>query len=586
MPGRFPPEFIQELLARVSIVDVVNARVPLTQAGREFKACCPFHNEKTPSFYVSPQKQFYHCFGCGESGTAISFLMNYGNMRFYEAVEELAADAGLELPARQSGGPPVSGDFDKLLELMSQVQSAYRNELHRGGNSKPRDYLTGRGINREYSIKFGIGYAPDEWDYLLKRFGGNGQDRDLLLKAGLVIKKDNGNLYDRFRGRVMFPIEDRRGRVIGFGGRVIGDGEPKYLNSPETVLFKKGNELFGLHAALAPIKKAGKVIIVEGYTDVVGLAQNGVDYAVATLGTATTTYHVRELFRAAKELVFCFDGDTAGRTAAWRALESVLPMMHDGNMVSFVFLPQGQDPDSMIREEGKEKFEERIGEGKPIAEFIFDELEGKADISRHDGKAKLLEEFKPIYANLPNSSIRALMLEDLHLKTGLGVSFIRETLDKESSNVGPRRSTPQTSEKDLGLVTKALAVLVQNPDIGWSIENPSELVILNDPNVRLLVEVMGFVKEHPKVKTAAVVEYFRESEHFETIQKFADLQHYITQESLETEFDDAVERLYRRVQEQRSEALVEKYNLMTDDDARSLLEALERKHTVPKSAEA
>ncbi len=577
MPGKIPSEFIQELLARVDIVDVINSRVPLTKSGREYKACCPFHNERTPSFYVSPQKQFYHCFGCGESGTAVSFLIKYGNLQFREAIEDLASAVGMEVPVSQQGRP-VSGDFERLLELMSKVQAVYKNELHRSENPVPRDYLKGRGITRESSLKFGIGYSPDEWDFLLNKFGKNDFDRTLLDKAGLIVKNDKGGYYDRFRGRIMFPIEDRRGRVIAFGGRVIGSGEPKYLNSPETTLFKKSNELFGLSAALTPVRKAGKVLIVEGYTDVVGLAQGGVEYAVATLGTATTPYHARELFRAAKELVFCFDGDNAGRNAAWRAMESVLPMMYDGKLVSFVFLPQGQDPDSMIKEEGKDAFEDRIQKGKPIADFIFAELESRTDMNRHEGKANLIEDFKPIYSSMPDSSIRELMVSDLIEKTGLSESFIHSRLSHHSTHRGPQRSVPKTTRTgSLDLASKALAVLVQNPSFGWSRTGLRELEILKDPNVRLLVEVIGFLKEHPNINTAALVENFRESEHFDTLQKFAELEHNVALVSLEGEFEGMIEKLYQRVADEKRRNLTQKSD-MTPDDLKRLQESLEIRH--------
>ena len=577
MPGKIPSEFIQELLARVDIVDVINSRVPLTKSGREYKACCPFHNERTPSFFVSPQKQFYHCFGCGESGTAVSFLIKYGNLQFREAIEDLASAVGMEVPVSQQGRP-VSGDFERLLELMSKVQADYKNELHRSENSVPRNYLKGRGITRESSLKFGIGYAPDEWDFLLKKFGKNDFDRTLLDKAGLIVKNDKGGYYDRFRGRIMFPIEDRRGRVIAFGGRVIGSGEPKYLNSPETILFKKSNELFGLSAALTPIRRAGKVLIVEGYTDVVGLAQGGVEYAVATLGTATTPYHARELFRAAKELVFCFDGDNAGRNAAWRAMESVLPMMYDGKLVSFVFLPQGQDPDSMIKEEGKDAFEDRIQKGKPIADFIFAELESRTDMNRHEGKANLIEDFKPIYSSMPDSSIRELMVSDLIEKTGLSESFIHSRLSQHSTHRGPQRSVPKTTRTgSLDLASKALAVLVQNPSFGWSRTSLRELEILKDPNVRLLVEVIGFLKEHPNINTAALVENFRESEHFDTLQKFAELEHKVAPVSLEGEFEGMIEKLYQRVADEKRRNLTQKSDL-TADELKRLQESLEIRH--------
>ncbi|MDE0309644.1 MAG: DNA primase [Acidiferrobacterales bacterium] len=577
MPGKIPSEFIQELLARVDIVDVINSRVPLTKSGREYKACCPFHNERTPSFFVNPQKQFYHCFGCGESGTAISFLIKYGNLQFREAIEDLASAVGMEVPATQ-WGRPVSGDFEKLLELMSNVQSAYKTELHRAENSVPRDYLKGRGITRESSLKFGIGYAPDEWDFLLNKFGRNDFERNLLDKAGLITKKDGGGYYDRFRGRIMFPIEDRRGRVIAFGGRVIGSGEPKYLNSPETMLFKKSNELFGLSAALPAIRKAGKVLIVEGYTDVVGLAQGGVEYAVATLGTATTPYHGRELFRTANELVFCFDGDRAGRKAAWRAMESVLPMMYDGRLVSFVFLPQGEDPDSMIREEGKDALEARILSGKPIADFIFDVLENRTDMNRHDGKAKLIEDFKSIFVHMPDSSLRELMLSDLREKTGLSEHFISSRLSQTSTHRGPQRSVPKSTRTGpLDLASKALAVLVQNPSFGWSRTSLSELEVLKDSNVRLLVEVIGLLKEHPNITTAALIENFRESEHFAILQKFAKLEHNVAPGGLQGEFEGMIEKLYQRVADEGRRSLTMKPEL-TAEELREIQDGLQSRH--------
>ncbi len=483
----------------------------------------------------------------------------------------------MEVPVTQRGRP-VSGDFERLLELMSNIQSAYKNELHRSEYSVPRDYLKGRGITRESSLRFGIGYAPDEWDFLLKRFGKNDFDRTLLDKAGLIKKNDKGGYYDRFRGRIMFPIEDRRGRVIAFGGRIIGAGEPKYLNSPETMLFKKSNELFGLSAALTPIRQAGKVLIVEGYTDVVGLTQGGVEYAVATLGTATTPYHARELFRAAKELVFCFDGDNAGRKAAWRAMESVLPMMYDGRLVSFVFLPQGEDPDSMIKEEGKDAFEDRIQQGKPIADFIFDELESRTNMNRHDGKARLVEDFKPIYANMPDSSLRKLMLNDLTKKTGLSEQFIDSRLSQTPTQRSHQRNVPKpTPTGPLDLTSKALAVLVQNSELGWSLPSVRELEILKDPKVRLLVEVIRFLNEHPKISTAALVENFRESEHFATLQKFAELEHNVARGSLKGEFEGMIEKLYQRVADERRRNLTQKSD-MTSEDLRNIQESLESRH--------
>ena len=569
MPSTIPSEFIQELLARVDIVDVINASVPLAKSGREYKACCPFHNEKTPSFFVNPAKQFYHCFGCGESGTAISFLMKYRNLQFRETVEELASIAGMEIPVNRTR-ISSSGDFEKLLELMTQVQSAYKNELHRGEHSSsPREYLKSREITREASLKFGIGYAPDRWDFLLKKFGRNAEDCKLLEKAGLVTSNEKGKSYDRFRGRLMFPITDRRGRVIGFGGRIIGSGEPKYLNSPETLLFKKSNELFGLHEALTAIKQAGKVIVVEGYTDVVALSQNAVENIVATLGTATTPFHVRALFQTAPEIVFCFDGDAAGRTAAWRAMESALPMMYDGKLVSFVFLPQGHDPDSMIREEGKEKFLERISSGEPITNFIFRILLENTDMNRHDGKAKLVEDFKPLYSKLPDSTLRQYMLNELVNYTGLTESFLLSRLLSEESNARDKnvehRSSSTSDENPNRLTTKALAAVVQNPQLvlllqnkngGMPFQDINDLEKLDAPNTRLLVVVLGMLAVNPEMTTATLVEKFRGTNFFDLIMDFVSMQYDISEQSLEQEFEGIMSKLGELVQEQKHKEFV------------------------------
>ena len=569
MPSTIPSDFIQELLARVDIVDVINASVPLVKSGREYKACCPFHNEKTPSFFVNPAKQFYHCFGCGESGTAISFLMKYRNLQFRETIEELASIAGMEIPVDRSRRPS-SGDFERLLELMTQVQSAYKHELHRGEHSSsPRDYLKSREISREAALKFGIGYAPDRWDFLLKKFGRNAQDCKLLEKAGLVTSKEKGKFYDRFRDRLMFPITDRRGRVIGFGGRIIGSGEPKYLNSPETLLFKKSNELFGLHEALTAIKQAGKVLVVEGYTDVVALSQSGVENVVATLGTATTPFHVRALFQTAPEIVFCFDGDAAGRTAAWRAMESALPMMYDGKLVSFVFLPQGHDPDSMIREEGKEKFLERISSGEPITDFIFRILLENTDMNRHDGKAKLVEDFKPLYSKLPDSTLRQLMLTELVQYTGLTEGFILSRLLQEKSNARDKtvehRSSSIGDENQSKLTTRALAAVVQNPQLvlllqnkndGMPFQDINELEKLDAPNTRLLVVVLGMLAVNPEMTTATLVERFRGTNFFDLIMDFVSMQYDISEQSLEQEFEGIMSKLGELVQEQKHKEFI------------------------------
>ncbi|MEE8463548.1 MAG: DNA primase, partial [Gammaproteobacteria bacterium] len=344
MSGLIPQHFIDDLITRADIVEVLGRRIPLKKAGREYKACCPFHDEKTPSFTVSPAKGFYHCFGCGAHGTALGFLMEYDHMEFVEAVESLAGMMGIEVPREDSQRP--ARRYDELFDLMQKVEQHYQQELPK--HQAAADYLRARGIDGATAKRFGIGYAPSGWSHLLDKFGTSTEASDRLLAVGLIIRKDDGKHYDRFRERIMFPIRDSRGRCIGFGGRVMGQEEPKYLNSPETVLFHKGRELYGLYEARQAIRNIERLVVVEGYMDVIGLARHGIDFAAATLGTATTDEHLNRLFRLSDEVHFCFDGDRAGRAAAWRALETALPQIREGRQVRFVFLPDGQDPDSYV----------------------------------------------------------------------------------------------------------------------------------------------------------------------------------------------------------------------------------------------
>jgi len=401
-----PNDFIQTLLARVDIVEAIDRYVPLKKAGANYTACCPFHSEKTPSFTVSPSKQFYHCFGCGAHGTAIGFLMEYGGKSFPEAVEELAREAGLEVP--RSATPAEDTEHAQgqdLTGLLLHAAKFYRTAL----KEAPRaiEYLKDRGLTGPIAVRFGIGYAPDDWQPLSRVFPDY---RDKALEtAGLVIAGDAGKRYDRFRDRIMFPIHDASGRVMGFGGRVLDKGEPKYLNSPETPLFSKGRELYGLFQARQAIRAAGKVVVVEGYMDVVALAQHGVEYAVATLGTATTPAHVQKLFRLTDTVVFCFDGDEAGRRAAWRALENALAWLADGKNAKFLFLPEGADPDDYIRRHGSAAFEALVGQAVPLSDLLLSELATRHPPSSAEGRAALVNAAKPLLAQLHAPILSALL---------------------------------------------------------------------------------------------------------------------------------------------------------------------------------
>jgi len=480
-----PNDFIQTLLSRVDIVDVIDRFVPLKKAGANYSACCPFHSEKSPSFTVSPTKQFYHCFGCGAHGTAIGFLMEYGGKAFPDAVEELARDAGLEVPRVERPGESdrreQAGD---LAALTLEAAKFYRAQL----KDSPRAiaYLKERGLTGAIAAKFGVGYAPDAWQPLAAAF--ERYDDPALETAGLVIAGEAGKRYDRFRDRIMFPIHDSRGQVIGFGGRVLGAGEPKYLNSPETPLFSKGRELYGLFLARHAIREAGTVVVVEGYMDVVALAQHGVEYAVATLGTATTPAHVQKLFRQSDRVVFCFDGDAAGRKAAWRALENTLPVLADGKNAAFLFLPDGEDPDDFVRQRGKAAFEALIDRATPASEFLVAGLSAQHPPTTAEGRAALVAAARPFLAEMTAPVLVALLRRRLAELTGLPETELRELLGlgapvardhgaaaARDSDRGPRRAAPLAKpgqRRAPSLVRELIQALLLQPELARLSELP------------------------------------------------------------------------------------------------------------------
>jgi DNA primase len=411
-----PQSFIQDLLARIDIVELVDHYVPLKKAGANYVACCPFHSEKTPSFSVSPAKQFYHCFGCGAHGTAIGFLMEYQGIGFVDAVRELAARLGLTVPEDPQGmNPEMRGTLRQMVEFMERAAAHYREQLRQ--NPKAIDYLKARGLTGNVAARFGIGYAPEGRQNLARIFPDY-MTAPELVTAGLVIENEQGQRYDRFRERIMFPIINPKGEVIAFGGRIIGPGEPKYLNSPETPLFEKGREVFGLPQARQALREENHVIVVEGYMDVVALAQHGVGNAVATLGTATTSVHVQKLLRQVDRIVYCFDGDAAGRKAAWRALDNSLEALADNKSIGFAFLPDPEDPDSFIRKEGRQAFQRRIAEATPLSDFFLRELGRRCDLVTSEGKARLIHEAKPFLTRIPTPLLRLQLVKRLAEASG------------------------------------------------------------------------------------------------------------------------------------------------------------------------
>ena len=530
MAGRIPQHFIDQLLNRVDIVDLIDGYVPLKKAGANYKANCPFHGEKTPSFTVSPSKQFYHCFGCGENGTAISFLMNYDHMEFREAIEKLAGNAGLEIPEESQNyekKQTVSQGID-LYDLMNQVSDFYQTQLrHHANKQEAVDYLKQRGLSGEIAKRFGLGFAPDGWDNLMSVLGATAAAQKALVDTGMLSKNEKERIYDRFRHRIMFPIEDHRGRVVGFGGRVLGDGEPKYLNSPETPIFHKGSELYGLFAARGGIKAADGVLVVEGYMDVVALAQAGINNAVATLGTATTAMHLQRLFRHTQNVTFSFDGDRAGRAAAWKALETCLPQLQDGLQISFLFLPDGEDPDTMVKKTGKEGFEQLIKDATPLPEFLIDSLKQKADIDRLDGRAKLAKLAKAMIQQMPKGILRSLIIERVALLTQANPKdIVGKTRESEPNRQQHKKTQrqPQTATS-MTPVRRALSLILQYPQLA---SHFSSLNVVTEDKVRGISMVQDLSKiclDNEQVSTAALLERYRDETFFETLMQLANHQH-------------------------------------------------------------
>jgi len=514
MAGLIPQDFIDDLVSRADIVEVIGRRVQLKKAGREFKACCPFHDEKTPSFTVVPHKGFYHCFGCGAHGTAVGFLMEFDHMDFVEAIEALAQSLGVDVPREQGDRP--ARRYDELFDLMKHVESRWQRCL----KSSPAavDYLKSRDVDGATAKRFGIGYAPDAWSDLLDRYGKSPDKIERLLAAGLVIRKDNGHHYDRFRDRIMFPIRDARGRTIGFGGRALGDGEPKYLNSPETVLFHKGRELYGLYEARQALRQIDRLVVVEGYMDVVALARHGIDFSVATLGTATTADHLNRLFRLTDDVLFCFDGDRAGKQAAWRALECALPLIRDGRQVRFVFLPDGQDPDSMVNEHGTDAFLQRLDAGVPLSDYLIDELAGQVDLDSVDGRARLAELARPLLSRIAQGVYRDLLVGSLAERVGLPAAKLERSLgsavaasaaqsaDRRRPNRARRLGTGRPS-----VVRRAITLLLHHPRAGQALD-AGKLAGIGKPGVDLLQKIIETVQAEPEITTAVLLERWRHDE--------------------------------------------------------------------------
>ncbi|RME35081.1 MAG: DNA primase [Gammaproteobacteria bacterium] len=556
MAGRIPREFIDELLTRVDIVDVIDAHVPLRKAGKDFVACCPFHTEKTPSFSVSRNKQFYYCFGCGASGSAIGFLMDYLHLGFVEAVRDLAARVGLEVPEEAGMDATPRRDLEPIYEALEQACGWYRRQLREHPSAgRAIDYLKGRGLSGEVAARFELGYAPPGWDNLSRALPGIGAA--VLERAGLLIRREEGGHYDRFRDRVIFPIRDRRGRCIGFGGRVIGTGEPKYLNSPETPVFHKGRELYGMH--LLGRAAGNEVLVVEGYMDVVALAQFGVDHAVATLGTATTREHLERLFRVTHHLVFCFDGDQAGRRAAWRALEQALELLHEGRTVDFLFMPEGEDPDSLVRREGAEAFADHARR-VPLSGFLFDHLQQGVDLGALDGRARLVDLAMPLLRKVPEGAFRRLLLQRLSELSRLQPDELRVLLDGDSKRSHPSVRPARMERHRPSLVRELILALLHRPELGKLVDGDA-LGKGDLPGLALLAEIAAYGREHPQATTGQVLEHWRDRPEGEHLRRLLAREQLVEPDDLERHFRDGLQRLEARLRSSRLQALLHKRDL-------------------------
>lgn len=644
MAGRIPPSFIHDLIARVDIVELIGSRVPLKRAGHEYKACCPFHDEKTPSFWVSPDKQFYHCFGCSAHGTALDFLIEYDRLSFPEAVEELASRLGLIVPHEGGGGggggPAGAADAAgadpersrALYELLARVADHFRANYSR--NERVRAYANQRGLTAPIIERFGIGYAADSWNDLLRHFGGSESALRDLAAAGLIIERDAGatretggaassgagageggsvgaggrvsastsagagnpgaaRYYDRFRDRLMFPIRDTRGRVIAFGGRVLGQGEPKYLNSPETTLFHKGQELYGLYESRLARQALRRLLVVEGYMDVVRLHQHGLSYAVATLGTATTPDHVRRAFRLVSEIVFSFDGDRAGRAAAWRALQAVLPEARAGREIRFLFLPDGEDPDSLVGREGGERFEARVAAAMPLSEYFVAHLAAEADTTHADGKARFIALARPLLERIAPGVYRELLLERIATALALPVDRIQpwlagavpEELHVQPSAVQGQRASGLSgrpgADRDRarsrsgrgGLVTQAIAVLLHFPTAAAAVseEQRARLAQVQLPGAPVLTELLEQLAAQPGTTLAQVLERWRERHEYRRLCELAAAATLVSDApSAARELSEAVRRLLQREHTRRLELLIEKARVEGLNDVEKL----------------
>jgi len=588
MAGRIPRDFIDDLIARTDIVDIVDSRVKLKKAGKNYQACCPFHNEKSPSFTVSAEKQFYHCFGCGEHGNALSFIMEFDRLEFVEAIEELAGHHSIEVPREQSSQPfnkvasqQKKQQLENDFELMEKAAQFFQQQLKRHPNSeKVITYLKDRGLSGAIVKSWEIGYAPPEWQALADTLGTSPERIQQCIDLKIMTQNDNGKRYDFFRDRLMFPIRDKRGRVIGFGGRVIdADQGPKYLNSPETRIFFKGSELYGLHRARNMQRHIDRIVVVEGYMDVVALSQFDINYAVASLGTATTPEHVQLMLRNSDEIVCCYDGDKAGRSAAWRTMENALPFLKDGKAMKFLFLPDGEDPDTMVRQIGKAALEEQFVKAMPLSKFLFENLLQRHNVASIEGKAALRAEAEPLIALVAGTIQQEILQGELSKLLGEYDRFQLER-DINKANKGPRKMANPGSGSPQKLsqtpVRMLIRLLVEHPNLAHTIPKVKPLALADAglPGLDFLIELHQFCTQQKRVNTASVFEYFREHAFAKHLQTLLAQEWLITDDDINTVYVSTFKRLVDQFLAGQTEALIAKSRNVGLSD--------EEKHTLKK----
>jgi len=611
MAGRIPQAFLDDLLERLDIVEVVDRRVKLKRTGKNYSARCPFHEEKTPSFSVNPDKQFYYCFGCGAGGNALGFVMDYENLDFPQAVEALAQTQGLEVPREPGRGGTAAPEHNNkpLYELMEQVARYYQLQLRQHPKAnRAVDYLKRRGLTGQIAKQFDLGFAPPGWDNLLQQFGSNETQSKLLMDAGMLVQNESGKIYDRFRDRVVFPIRDQRGRVIAFGGRVLGDDKPKYLNSPETTIFHKGRELYGLFQARQANRKLDRILVVEGYMDVIALAQHNISYATATLGTATSKTHLERIFRLCPEVVFCFDGDQPGRKAAFRALEAALPALEDGRQARFLFLPEGEDPDDAVRAGGRDGFELLLEQARALETFLFDALSEGIDTDSLDGRARLSKLILPYIRQLPEGVYRQLMFQELARRTGLELSSLMqlEAPPPAPAHQDPPAAPDQHAEQGLdtgeeqaprqrevqrrtprgysNLAQAALALLVHKPEVA-KLVNATSLEGLQGDDITLLAELLALLQRRPESSTAMLLGHWYGTPEGELLNRLAGQERLIPSEGIEQQFVDTMHALAVLPQKSALEAQVDKlkatnYADMSTDEKQRLIKLLQEQRQI------